>query len=142
MPPEQNKRVVAAFVEVCQDRHDLAFADESFHPAFVNHYGPEGRTFPAGSSPAEPFQHFYGMLLRAFPDATMTIEEQIAERDLVATRKTPRGTHRGELWGLPPSGNPVDWEFIDIFRVRDGKLAEHWTHMDFEALRVKMRPRG
>jgi predicted SnoaL-like aldol condensation-catalyzing enzyme len=35
----------------------------------------------------------------------------------------------------------VEWEFIDIFRVREGKLAEHWTHMDFEALRMQMRPR-
>jgi predicted SnoaL-like aldol condensation-catalyzing enzyme len=35
----------------------------------------------------------------------------------------------------------VAWEFIDIFRVKDGKLVEHWTHMDFEALRAQMRPR-
>ena len=87
------------------------------------------------------FQAFYGMLLRAFPDASMEINEQLAERDLVATRKTLRGTHRGELWGLPPTDNRVEWEFIDIFRIRDGKLVEHWTHMDFDALRMQMRPR-
>ena len=81
------------------------------------------------------------MLLHAFPDARMQINEQLAERDLVATRKTLRGTHRGEIWGLAPSGNAIEWEFIDIFRVRDGKLYEHWTHMDFEALRQQMRPR-
>ena len=140
MSTEDNKRVVATFVEVCQNRHDLAFADEVFHPDFVNHYAPEGRPMPAGQSPVEHFKHFYGLLLRAFPDATMAIDEQLAERDLVATRKTLRGTHRGELWGLPPTGNRVEWEFIDIFRVRDGKLAEHWTHMDLEALRAQMRP--
>ena len=54
---------------------------------------------------------------------------------------TPRGTHSGELRGLPPTGNRVEWELIDIFRVRDGRLLEHWTHMDFEALRMQMRPR-
>jgi predicted ester cyclase len=90
--------------------------------------------------PAGGFQAFYGKLLRGFPDATMEINEQLGEGDLVATRKTLRGTHRGELWGLPPTGNRVEWEFIDIFRVRDGKLVEHWTHMDFEALRAQMRP--
>ena len=89
----------------------------------------------------EHFKHFYGMLLRAFPDATMEIDEQLAERDLVATRKTLRGTHRGELWGLSPTGNRVEWEFIDIFRIRDGKFVEHWTHMDLEALRLQMRTR-
>jgi predicted ester cyclase len=65
----------------------------------------------------------------------MGIEEQIAERDLVATRKTLRG----ELRGPPPTGNRVAWEFMDVFRVRDGRLVEHWTHMDFEALRAQMR---
>ena len=140
MSIEDNKRVVATFVEVCQNQHNLAFADEVFHPEFVNHYAPEGRPMPVGQPPVEHFKHFYGLLLQAFPDATMQIDEQLAERDLVATRKTLRGTHRGELWGLPPTGNRVEWEFIDIFRVRNGKLVEHWTHMDFEALRAQMRP--
>jgi predicted ester cyclase len=57
----------------------------------------------------------------------------------VATRKTFRGTHTGALWGLPPSGNRVEWEFIDIMRVRDGKIVEHWTSMDLDALRAQMR---
>ncbi len=140
MSPEENKRVVANFVEVCQNQHVLAAADDIFHPEFVNHYAPEGRPLPeVRDRPASGFQRFYGMLLAAFPDATMSIEEQIAERDLVATRKTLRGTHRGELWGLPPTGNRVEWEFIGIFRIRDGRLVEHWTHMDFEALRAQMR---
>ena len=141
MSTEDNKRVVAHFVEECQTRHNLAAADELFHPDFVNHYAPEGRPVAPTPRPAGGFQAFYGMLLRAFPDATMEINEQLAERDLVATRKTLRGTHLGELWGLPPTGNRVAFEFIDIFRVRDGQLAEHWTSMDLAALRAQMRPR-
>ena len=46
MSGEDNKRVVAEFVERCQNQHDLAFADEAFHPKFVNHYRPEGRAIP------------------------------------------------------------------------------------------------
>ena len=143
MSLERNKRVVAEFVERCQNQHDLAAADEIFHPEFVNHYAPGGQPYSAEPGhPGAPFQRFYRMLLSAFPDAAVTIDEQIAERDLVATRKTLRGTHRGELWGLPPTANGVELEFIDIFRIRDGKLAEHWTHMDFDALRAQMRPRS
>jgi predicted ester cyclase len=140
MSIEDNKRVVANFVEVCQNQHDLAAADEIFHPDFVI-YAPEGRPLARTPRPAGGFQAFYGMLLRGFPDATMEINEQLGEGDLVATRKTLRGTHRGELWGLSPTGNRVEWEFIDIFRIRDGKLVEHWTHMDFEDLRMQMRKR-
>ena len=141
MSPEENKQLVARFVDVCQTQHDLNFADEIFHAEFVNHYAPEGRAIRAATDrPAAGFQAFYGRLLQAFPDATMEIDEQLAERDLVATRKTFRGTHRGELWDLPPTGNRVEWEFIDILRIQDGQLIEHWTSMDMEALRIQMRP--
>jgi predicted ester cyclase len=137
---EENKRVVANFVEICQTQHDLAYADTIFHPEFVNHYAPEGRPISVDSArPAAGFQAFYGMLLQAFPDARMVIAEQLAERDLVATRKTLQGTHLGEIWGLRPTGNQVSWEFIDIFRVKDGALIEHWTSMDLEALRAQLR---
>jgi len=140
MADEENKRVVAGFVERCQNQHDLAYADEIFHPEFVNHYRPEGQAIvETPGRPAAGFQRFYGRLLGGFPDATMRVDEQLAERDLVATRKTFRGTHTGELFGLPPSGNRVEWSFIDIMRVRDGKIVEHWTSMDMEALRAQMR---
>jgi predicted ester cyclase len=131
---------VANFVEVCQNQHDLAAADNIFHPEFVNHYAPEGRPIPTTGSPGGSFQAFYGMLLRAFPDATVEINEQLAERDLVATRKTVRGTHLGEIWGLPATGKRIAFEFIDIFRIKDGKLFEHWTSIDLAALRSQMQP--
>jgi len=72
----------------------------------------------------------------------MEINEQLAERYLVATRKKFRGTHLGELWNLPPTGNRVEFEFIDIFRVSEGRLIEHWTSMDLAALRHQMRTRS
>jgi predicted ester cyclase len=139
MSTDDNKLVVSEFVRRCQDQHDLDFANEVFHPRFVNHYRPEGRVIPSTERPASGFQAFYGELLRGFPDARMEINDQIAEGDLVSTRKTLRGTHRGELWGMPPSGNRVDFEFIDIFRVADGMLIEHWTSMDLGALRSQMQ---
>lgn len=142
MSVDDNKRAVANFVEVCQNQHNLAAADDIFHPDFVNHYAPGGRPLEPTPRPAGGFQAFYGMILRAFPDASVEINEQLAERDLVATRKTLRGTHRGEIWDLPPTGNRVELEFIDIFRVKDGKLIEHWTSMDLASLREQMRHRA
>jgi len=69
----------------------------------------------------------------------MQINDQIAEGDLVSTRKTMRGTHRGELWGLAPTGNHVEFEFIDIFRICDDLQIEHWTYMDLGLLKSQMR---
>ena len=139
MSGDDNKLAVAEFVERCQNQHDLAFADEAFHPDFVNHYRPEGVSLAVTDRPASGFQAFYGTMLEGFPDATMEINDQLAERDLVATRKTFRGTHLGEIWGLAPTGNRVEFEFIDIFRVSDGRLIEHWTSMDLAALRRQMQ---
>ena len=67
MSGDDNKRAVAEFVERCQNQHDLAFADEAFHPKFVNHYRPEGRALPETDRPASGFQVFYGALLQGFP---------------------------------------------------------------------------
>jgi predicted SnoaL-like aldol condensation-catalyzing enzyme len=94
MSTDDNKRVVAEFVRRCQDQHDLAFADEVFHPAFVNHYRPGGQAIPSTERPASGFQAFYGGLLRAFPDVTMKINEQLAELDLVATARPLRHAPR------------------------------------------------
>jgi predicted ester cyclase len=60
---------------------------------------------------------------------------------VVATRKTLRGTHRGEIWDLSPTGNRMVLEFIEIFGVMDSKLVEHWTSMDVAARRTQMRSR-
>jgi predicted ester cyclase len=126
----------------CRATTTSALADEAFHPDFVNHYRPEGVSLAVTDRPASGFQAFYGTMLEGFPDATMEINDQLAERDLVATRKTFRGTHLGDIWGLAPTGNRVEFEFIDIFRVSDGRLIEHWTSMDLGALRHQMRTRA
>lgn len=60
----------------------------------------------------------------------------------MATGKTFRGTHQGVLRGPAPTGNRVAWEFLDLFRVRDGRLLEHWTSLDLEALRAQLRVPG
>jgi predicted ester cyclase len=52
----------------------------------------------------------------AFPDIRITVEDQVAEGDKVATRVTVRGTHRGELEGMPPSGKRIEISAITIDR--------------------------
>jgi predicted ester cyclase len=54
----------------------------------------------------------------------------LAEGDLVATRKTFRGTHQGPFMGLEPTGKQVEIGLIDIVRVVDGRVTEHWNAVD------------
>ena len=64
-------------------------------------------------------------------DANMTIHDVIAEGDLVAVRLTSRARQVGPFMGLPPSGKSYEIGEIHIFRIRDGKVVEHWHQADF-----------
>jgi steroid delta-isomerase-like uncharacterized protein len=66
----------------------------------------------------------------AFPDLSTTVEDMIAEGDKVVTRWTIRGTHNGELMGIPPTGTPIAASGITIQRFADGKIVEGWTIFD------------
>ena len=69
----------------------------------------------------------FNQLLRpAFPDLAVEIHAQVAEGDLVTTRKTIRGTHRGEIFGIPATQRAVSIAVIDVVRVKDGRYVEHW----------------
>jgi len=70
------------------------------------------------------------MFRRAFPDSYFTVEDMVAEGDKVATRKTFHGTHGGEFMGIPPSGRSVSMGLIDIVRISDGRVVEHWSMGD------------
>lgn len=60
----------------------------------------------------------------------VTVEDLIAEGDKVAARVTTRGTHTGELMGLPPTGRRVEWSGISMTRHADGRIAEQWGEFD------------
>ena len=60
----------------------------------------------------------------------MAIEDMIAEGDRVVTRKTFRGTHSGELMGIPPTGKQVTIKLIDIVHLADGLVVESWNTAD------------
>jgi steroid delta-isomerase-like uncharacterized protein len=76
------------------------------------------------------FREFASSYLAGFPDGTITIDDQIAEGEFVATRWTGRGTNTGELMGMPPTGKQVTVEGITYSRIADGKTREAWLIWD------------
>ncbi len=67
-------------------------------------------------------------------DPQWTIHDMIAEGDKVVIRWSHTGTHRGEFLGIPPSGRPFTLGGIDIYRVREGFMVEHWNVVDMLSL--------
>ena len=68
------------------------------------------------------------------PDAQISVEASVAERDVVASRWTITGTHRGTFQGVPATGRLVTFSGIDFSRVVEGKVAEHWAQFDLLAV--------
>jgi steroid delta-isomerase-like uncharacterized protein len=122
---EDNKALVCRFVDEVQSGGNTDLIDEICSPGFVNHSAPPG--IPADR---EGIKSLTAMFRVAFPDSYFTVEDMVAEGDKVVTRKTFHGTHEGEFMGIPPSGRRVSMGLIDIVRVSDGRVTEHWAMGD------------
>jgi steroid delta-isomerase-like uncharacterized protein len=122
---EENKAVIRRFVEEVQNQRNWDVFDELNDPTFVNHSSP-----PGVPNDREGGKIFLAGFLNAFPDARFTVDDMIAEGDQVVTKKTLTGTHKNELSGIPATGKRVTLQFVDIMRVRDGRITEHWLCMD------------
>jgi steroid delta-isomerase-like uncharacterized protein len=77
-------------------------------------------------------------LKAAFPDVQISDHEAIVSGKSVAIRWTSDGTHQGEYFGVPPTGKPIYVAGIDLFHLRDGKIAEMWIEFDNLALMEQM----
>jgi steroid delta-isomerase-like uncharacterized protein len=129
MSAEYNKAIVRQMVEQLQSGHNLDVVDELFAADFVDH------SVPPGLPPdREGVKMQFAMFFNAFPDLRVVIHDQVAENDNVVTRKTFHGTHQGDLIGIPPTGQPVAFDVIDVLRLRDGKITDHWNIVDQLAL--------
>ncbi|HEY2173412.1 MAG TPA: ester cyclase [Mycobacteriales bacterium] len=85
---------------------------------------------PVQTTGAQALKEVWAILLRAFPDLHLTVEDVIAEGDKIVTRNTVTGTHQGDFMGRPPSGKSVSYNEIFIFRFAGGRVAETWGVVD------------
>lgn len=107
----------------------LELIDELLHPAYVNHSPSPG--LPPGR---EGLRVVVPALRAAFPDLSYTIEELVVGADSVATRTTVRGTHRGDFFGLAPSGRAFSVQQMTIERFEGERIIAHHRVTDEAAL--------
>jgi predicted ester cyclase len=122
---ERSKAVIRRFVEEVQNQKNWDVFDELNDPEFVNLSAPPG--VPADR---EGGKMYLSGFMNAFPDCRFEIDDMIAEGDQVVTKKTFTGTHTVDFGEIPPTGKSVTLQFVDIMRVRDGRIVEHWLCMD------------
>jgi len=78
----------------------------------------------------EANRQFWAAFFTALPDLSATMEDFVTSGDRVVGRFVYRGTHTGELMGIPASGKPVEMRSIDIWRAEDGMFVEHWDELN------------
>ena len=125
MSVEENKASMRRFVEECINGKNLGALDQYITADFVDHSAPPGT--PPG---LEGARQTFSMIMDAFPDFRVTIDDLVAEGDQVAGRATAQGTHRGEFMGMQPTGKRFEIAEMHIIRMAGGKMAEHWESSD------------
>jgi steroid delta-isomerase-like uncharacterized protein len=119
------KAIQRRFVEEYQSKGEVATAEELLAPDFVDH-----TPFGPFAPDRDGVLALFAMLREAFPDLRAEIHDMVAEGDKVVTRKTFHGTHRGPFMGIDPTGKAVAFDVIDIVRITDGRMRDHWNVVD------------
>lgn len=125
MTSDELKDLERRFFDEMLNRGELSAGDDLFASDSVDYAG-----FPGQAPGREGFKQAVVMMHQAFPDIHYTIEDMVAEGDRIATRWTLRGTHQGEFFGIPATGNQVSVEGIHILRFVDGQIVECWEVWD------------
>lgn len=128
MSTEQNKATFRRLHESVNtgDRElVIRTINEIIHPDAVLHL-----PVPPSATGARGIEQIMTVLLRAYPDLHIEVEDQIAEDDKVVGRSVVTGTHRGEHLGLPPTGKTVRYNEIFVFRFTEGRVVEIWGVAD------------
>ena len=129
---EANKAIALRLVEVFNSRR-LDLLEDVLHPEFrgrgISAFPPEGPEVGPGAR-----RKLYEMFYQAIPDARAEVLDVVAEGDKVVLVDRFGGTHRGEFFGRPGTGDRIEWMAIHIYTMRDGKIVEDATMTDALAI--------
>ena len=126
MAVNENKALVRRFITEIFEQGRPEAVDELCTDGFIGHTW--------GNADKEGLKAAMARVAQGLADAKFTIEDEIAEADLVAVRLTASARHVGEFMGMPASGRSYEIGEIHIFRVRDGKVSELWHQFDSASL--------
>jgi steroid delta-isomerase-like uncharacterized protein len=127
---EVNKTIVRRLFEEVWNKGNLSVADELFAPSYDHH---DPSTPDVGRGP-ESEKKRATLYRTAFPDLRLTIEDIIAEGETVVARWSCRGTHKGDLSGIAPTGKQFTISGVSIARFTGSKMAEGWINWDAQGL--------
>ena len=123
------KQTIAAYTEDVWNRHRVDAIDEYYAQDYVHHdvSRPDVTTL-AG------YKAWSSALQSGIPDITVAVDDLIADGDMAVKRWTASGIQSAELAGIPPTGKPVRFSGVSIYKFRDGRIVESWYVYDLFGL--------
>ncbi len=121
-----NKTVIKRYFEEVWNQGKLEVLDEIIAPNYINHSPGMPNPVPG----PEGLKPIISALRKAFPDLCFTIENMVISETQVAIHCTMHGTHKGDLFGLAATGRKIKVNQMQIERIINGKLVEHWRQSD------------
>lgn len=136
----KNKTLIQAFINEGQTGRNLDAVSKYLSSDFTDHSAPLNPNFDSAKSASLAFHE---ALFAAFPDFHVKIHLQVAECDKVVTYKTFHGTHKNEFFGFPATNVKMEINVIDILRIEEGQVADHWVVNNLvEQLMVKSKAKN
>lgn len=127
--PERNIQIVRDLIAHFFNAHDPEAADRFLTEDFWWTGGSVGTT-----EGREAYKQVMPRFWAGLPDVQATEEDILAAGDAVVARFTVTGTHKGQLWGIPPTGRRVSWQAVMIYKFREGKISQQWAAEDWTAI--------
>jgi predicted ester cyclase len=122
---ERNTAVIREFTRIFKNQHNVDGVGHLFDTTnFIHHF--RDRRLPAGF---EGLRQVGVMMNSAFPDVVVTENDLIASGDRVVERSSAEATHAGSMMGETPTNKRIKWSEIHIYRLKDGKVVEHWAEI-------------
>ena len=119
-----NREIIEMLCKEVFNGHSFKMLDQYMRDDYIQH-NPDVPQGKAG------FKKFFTNTFKSIPDFGYTIKRIVAEGDFVMLWAATTGTHTGGAWlDHPPTGNKINIDVVDIFRVQEGKIAEHWDVAD------------
>ena len=125
MTTEENKTIVKRWIDEVWCKHNIIAVDEFLADNFVFDWAP-----PGVPSDIEGYKKAVTMLLTAFSDLKITVEDIIAEENKVAVRWIGDATHQGKFMRIEPTAKKVVMTGVSFVYIMDGKILEEWSEMD------------
>jgi steroid delta-isomerase-like uncharacterized protein len=129
MAEQDNKALVRRYYDEVFNQREVDLVDQLAVEDYAEH-----DPFPGQGDGRADLKARVQLILDAMNPLRFEVEDLIAEGDKVVARWVQRGTQSGSFMGIPPTGREFTIAGIDIHRLRDGRMAEHWHVVDLFAL--------